>query len=94
MGKMNHTMVVRNALFIFGEKPLLVLTFSGDSHFSPYILFLSLLVPILKTLPILVPAITSEMENAHVANDRIKNIKNILFYFEINKVLVIIYLFK
>ena len=31
-----------------GEKPLLVPTFSGDSHFSPYILFLLLLVPIVK----------------------------------------------
>ena len=30
------------------EKPLLIPTFSGDSHFSPYILFLPLLVPILK----------------------------------------------
>ena len=34
--------------FFFGEKPLLVPTFSGDSHFSPYILFFPLLVPILK----------------------------------------------
>ena len=31
-----------------GEKLLLVLTFSDDSHFSPYILFLPFLVPILK----------------------------------------------
>ena len=31
-----------------GEKNILVPTFSGDSHFSPYILFLPLLVPILK----------------------------------------------
>ena len=31
-----------------GEKSLLVLTFLGDSHFSSYILFLPLLVPILK----------------------------------------------
>lgn len=34
--------------FFFGEKPLLVPTFLGDSHFSPYILFLPFLVPILK----------------------------------------------
>ena len=32
----------------FGEKHILVPTFLGDSHFSPYILFLPLLVPILK----------------------------------------------
>ena len=32
----------------FGEKHILVPTFSGYSHFSPYILFLPLLVPILK----------------------------------------------
>ena len=31
-----------------GEKPLLIPTFSGDSHFSPYILFFPLLVHILK----------------------------------------------
>ena len=31
-----------------GEKLLLVPTFSGSSHFSPYILFLQLFVPILK----------------------------------------------
>ena len=31
-----------------GEKQLLVPTFSGYSHFSFYILFLQLLVPILK----------------------------------------------
>ena len=31
-----------------GEKHILVPTFSSDSHFSPYILFLLLLVPILK----------------------------------------------
>ena len=31
-----------------GEKHILVPTFSGDSHFSPYILFLLLLVSILK----------------------------------------------
>ena len=31
-----------------GEKPLRVPTFSGDFHFSPNILFLPLLVPILK----------------------------------------------
>ena len=31
-----------------GEKPLLIFTFSGDSHFSPYILFLPLLISILK----------------------------------------------
>ena len=31
-----------------GEKHLLVPTFSSDSHFSPYILSLPLLVPILK----------------------------------------------
>ena len=30
------------------QKPLLVFTFLGDSHFSPYILFLPLLVSILK----------------------------------------------
>ena len=35
-------------LFNLGEKHLLVPTFLGDSHFSPYILFLSHLVPILK----------------------------------------------
>ena len=34
--------------FFFGEKPLLIPTFSGDSYFSPYILFLPLLVSILK----------------------------------------------
>ena len=32
----------------FGEKYILVPTFSSYSHFSPYILFLPLLVPILK----------------------------------------------
>ena len=31
-----------------GEKHLLFPTFSGDSHFSPYILFLPLFVSILK----------------------------------------------
>ena len=40
--------VNKNVQYIKGEKPLLVPTFSGDSHFSPYILFLPLLVPILK----------------------------------------------
>ena len=34
--------------FNIGEKSLLVPTFSGNSHFSPYILFLSLLVIVLK----------------------------------------------
>ena len=34
--------------YIIGEKHILVPTFSGDSHFSPYILFLPQLVPILK----------------------------------------------
>ena len=34
--------------FFLGEKPLLVPTFLGDFHFSPYILFLLFLVPILK----------------------------------------------
>ena len=41
-----------NLIFFFIEekwrKANLVPTFSGDSHFSPYILFLPLLVPILK----------------------------------------------
>ena len=32
----------------FGEKHILVPTFLGDSHFSPYILFLPLLARILK----------------------------------------------
>ena len=36
------------ATFFFDEKPLLVHTFLGDSYFSPYILFLPLLVIILK----------------------------------------------
>ena len=36
------------ATFFFDEKPLLVPTFLGDSHFSLYILFLPLLVLILK----------------------------------------------
>ena len=31
-----------------GKKHILVPTFSGYSHFSPYILFLPLLVPVLK----------------------------------------------
>ena len=34
--------------FFFCEKHILVITFSGDSHFSSYILFLPLLVSILK----------------------------------------------
>ena len=34
--------------FFLGEKHILVPTFSGYSHFSPYILFLPFLVPILK----------------------------------------------
>ena len=37
-----------NCCLIIGEKPLLVHTFLGDSHFSSYILFFPLLVPILK----------------------------------------------
>ena len=44
MGKVGFLFFV----FFFGEKPLLVPTFLGDSHFSPYILFLPFLVPILK----------------------------------------------
>ena len=55
-----------------GEKPLLVPTFSGDSHFSPYILFLTFLVPILKMLLVLVLAVTSKMEKTDVANGRNK----------------------
>ena len=35
---------------IQGEKPLLVSTFSGNSYFSSYILFLPFLVPILKNV--------------------------------------------
>ena len=55
-----------------GEKNNLVPTFSGDSHFSPYILFLPLLVPILKNASVLVPAVISEMEKVDVANGRNK----------------------
>ena len=55
-----------------GKKSLLVLTFLGDSHFSPYILFLTLLVPILKMLLVLVFAVTSKMEKIDVANGRNK----------------------
>ena len=39
---------VKCVFFFYGEKPLLVPTFLGDSHFSLYILFLPLLVSILK----------------------------------------------
>ena len=35
-------------IIFLGEKHILVPTFLGYSHFSPYILFLPLLVPILK----------------------------------------------
>ena len=35
-------------VFFFCEKYILVPTFSGYSYFSPYILFLPLLVPIMK----------------------------------------------
>ena len=55
-----------------GKKSLLVPTFSGDSHFSPYILFLTLLVPILKMLLVLVLAVTSKMKKADVANGKNK----------------------
>ena len=42
-------MHIHNTFTLYvGEKPLLVPTFSGDSHFNPYILFLPFLVPILK----------------------------------------------
>ena len=34
--------------YIFGENHILVPAFSAYSHFSPYILFLPLLIPILK----------------------------------------------
>ena len=37
-------------LFNLGENHLLVPTFSGNSHFSPYILFLPHLVHILKNV--------------------------------------------
>ena len=40
--------------------------------FSPYILFLTLLVPILKMLLVLVFAVTSKMEKIDVANGRNK----------------------
>ena len=55
-----------------GEKHILVPTFSDDSHFSSYILFLPLLVPILKTLFVLVPIVTSEMEKVDMANGKNK----------------------
>ena len=45
---MRKAIVVATFFFFFGEKPLLVPTFSGDSYFSHYILFLPLLVLILK----------------------------------------------
>ena len=58
--------------FIKGEKPLLIPTFLGDSHFSPYILFLPLLVPILKNASILVPVVTLETDIADVTNGKVK----------------------
>ena len=54
--------------YFFGKKHVLVPTFSGDSHFSFYILFLPLLVSILKTLPVLVPVVTHLTEISYVAN--------------------------
>ena len=54
------------------KKPLLVPIFLGDFHFSPEVLFLPLLVPILENASILVPAVTSEIEKADVANGRNK----------------------
>ena len=57
------------------KKYLLSPTFSGYSHFSLYILFLLLLVPILKNasrFPILVPSVTSEIKKADMTNDRNK----------------------
>ena len=51
-----------------GEKHILIPTISGDFHFSPYILFLLLLVPILKTLPVLVPVVTYLTKIFYVAN--------------------------
>ena len=54
------------------RKYILVPTFSAYSHFSPYILFLPLLVPILKTLPVLVLAVILEMEKADMTNGRNK----------------------
>ena len=54
--------------FFFGEKPLLVPTFLDDFHFSPYILFLLLLVPILKNASCFVPAVILETEIAQLVN--------------------------
>ena len=58
--------------FYKGKKPLLAPTFLGGFHFSPQVLFLPLLVPILENASILVPAVTSETEKADVANGRNK----------------------
>ena len=50
------------------KKHILVPTFSGDSHFNPYILFLPLLVHILKNASRF-PAITHLTKKSYVAND-------------------------
>ena len=60
-----------------GKKSLLVPTFSCDFHFSPKVLFLPLLVPILENVSILVPTVTSETEEPDVANGRNKKILNL-----------------
>ena len=59
-------------IYIYGEKHLLVPTFSSYFHFSLYILFLPFLISILKNASVLVPAVTSETEKADMANDRNK----------------------
>ena len=60
-------------LYIYiGKNHILVPTFSGYSHFSPYILFLPLLVFILKNASRFGPYRYIKSGKADVANDRNK----------------------
>ena len=70
IGEWREKKIVLWQMYLYlGEKHLLVPTFSGDSHFSLYILFLPLLVSILKKASRFL-AVTSEKEKADMANGR------------------------
>ena len=60
------------SFYFIGEKSLLVPTFLDDFILVLKFLFLPLLVPILENTSILVLAVTSETEEAGMANGRNK----------------------